>query len=284
MNNSIDRGDRRSQQIKNVIKTGFESGWNLTKAATIPIALGYLGINTLDLSTSLFHEIYNNLSQGPVPFFVGVGIGIAKNIVSINKTLKNLDGKTKHSTKMPLEISDNRSEVTAQITCVDARRENDTGGAIPGSFAVLGSELTSLIMAGVIGKITPDSNPIAEAAVGYNVGANLITEAKSIVGLISQIDGIVKQAKIQTGNPDVRVKILMEDHWDGCGAQGFTSIMSYLAKFKWHNLTLADVIGLPNEILGYMFVNSLSPVIGLLSGGKVSLSASIIHSPMQVAH
>lgn len=284
MNNSMDNGDRRAQRLKNGIKTGLEASWNFTKAAAIPIALGYLGINAMDLSSSMLHEIYNNLSQGPVPFFTGMGIGIIKNIVSIDKTLKNLDGKTKHGTKMPLEISNDRSEVTAQITCVDARRENDTGGAIPGSFAVLGSELTSLIMAGLIGKITPDSNPIAEAIVGYNVGANLVTEGRSIIGLISQIRGIVQQAKIQTGNPDVRVKILMEDHWDGCGAQGFTSILSYLSKFKWHNLLLADIIGLPNEILGYMFVNSLSPMVGLLSGGKVSLSASLIHSPMSKAH
>jgi hypothetical protein len=135
-------------------------------------------------------------------------------------------------------------------------------------------------MAGVAGKLTADSNTIANAIVGYNLGANVLTEGKALLDLIGQIHKVTRQAHIE--NPKARVKIIMKDHWKGCGAQGFTSITSYLAKFKLHKLTTADILGLPNEILGYLFVNTvLSPIVAILSAGQVSLSASVIHSHME---
>lgn len=271
----------------NKLKTGLEAGFNFAKASAIPIALGYLGINALDIGAETAREIYNNFSEGPVPFLAGAGVGLIKNYAFFSKTLKNLDGKTTPGTMLPMKVWQDKSTVEAQISCIDIRRLDGSGGAIPGSYAVLGSELTSLLMAGMVGKLTSDANPVAQFMVGYNVGANVLSEGHAIYGLLSQISSIVKRAKVQTGNPNVRVRITMKDHWDGCGAQGYTSIASYLAKFNLHNhpkigkFGIADLIGLPNEILGYMFVNSMAPVMAVLSGGRVSLSASVFHSKMK---
>jgi len=262
----------------NTLKTVAETGWNITKAAALPVALGYLGINSFDLSSAAIHEIWNKASQGPVPFLGGVVVGWLKNEVLINRTLKNLQGKTSQGTEKPLYKETDGTRV-AKITCVDARRFSKSGGAIPGSFAVLGSEITSVLSAAAISAMTPDANPVAQFATGYIVGSNISTELRSHIGLFSQIDKIVRHARVE--DPHARVKILMEDHWDGCGAQGFTNIASYLAKFKLHNLKLADFLGLPNEVLGYLYVNSvISPLVAARYGGQVSLTASLRHTPM----
>lgn len=279
---SLDRQEQiRQQRWDNSGKTWLETGLNFTKSALPIAAVALLGIDVLAAPSAILHEIQSSALLGPVPFLGGFGVGILQNALLIKRTLHNLDGKTEHGTLLPIETEADGTYV-AQITCVDARRFNTSGGAFPGSFAVLGAEISSVIAAGAIGNLSSSANPILDAAVGYTLGSNILTGLKSHMDLFNQINKIAQQARIQAGGSSPRVKIVMEDHWDGCGAQGFTNVPSYLAKFKLHNaFHLADIIGIPNEILGYMYVNSvLSPLVALASRGQVSLSASVIHSPM----
>ncbi|MCL4364542.1 hypothetical protein M1328_04880 [Patescibacteria group bacterium] len=271
------------RRIGYTLKTGAETSFNMLQVPLALAAISLLGVHGLTPPGEIFNMIGERFRSGPEPFLAGLITGGIKNAASIALTLKNLEGKTEGGTMAPLRRNKDGT-VVAQITCVDTRRYEKTGGAIPGSFAVLGSEFTSILMAAgvnsLVNSLLPGDNPIGNFLVGYNVGANILTEGHALVGLIGQMVKIVKRAHQEY--PGSRVKLIMEDHWDGCGAEGFTSIASFIAKFGLHNkFHLADLLGAPNEIFGYAVVNTvLSPLVAILSGGQVSLNASVKHSQM----
>lgn len=246
--------------------------------AALDGALSALGVNTQGIIPTTIEAIKEG---GIVPFGIGVTAGVAKNAVLIKKTLDQLkDGKTGPGTSFPMATDLDGTKVF-HITCVDARREDNSGGALPGSFAVLGAEIRSIIEAGFNAKLLSPLSPIlGDFAAGYYFGSNIITGIQAHYQLAHEIRKCMVQARAE--DPNARIKIQMEDHWDGCGAQGFTSIPSYVAKFKWHNKPLADFIGLPNEVLGYVWANSVLPlIVGTLTKGQVSFGATTAHSPMK---
>lgn len=265
----------------------FETVQNFAKVA-LPVALlGFAGMNLPQDGLNLIGEVGHNLMEGPGQFFVGAFLGGLQNGFLMVSAIDKLQDKARLGTNVGLTVTEDKKNAVAVIRCGDKRIPDDIGGGILlGGFGELGAGLSTLFGAGLLGKFTPDTNPVAQASVGYLAGSNLITEGYALYTLATQIGNIVKHAKIQSGNKNINVKIIIQDHWDGCGASGFTSILSYIAKFYGHNvLHSADVLNGLNEILGYALVNEvISPLVWARYGGKVSLTASLIHSEMQESH
>ena len=281
-NNPLENRGGRGSNLRRNLATIRETASNMFEAAAIPLAMAALGIDPLRIGKDMMLGIKDKAEEGPESFFAGLVIGIMNNYRLIDRTLKNLDGKIEPGT-LDLEVLDDGKVAEAQITCVDKRRVDKSGGAIAGGYAVFGAEFVSLITAGLIAENTP-SNPATQAMVGFNVGTNALTGMKATLDLIDQISKIKEEAINRSGNPDIRIKIKMENHHHGCGAAaGFTNEVAHLAKFNWHNkLYLADIFALPTEVLGFIFVNGIiSPAVALASRGQVSLSASLKHSEME---
>ncbi len=270
-----------TRQIEvNRLKTFGENVWNFSKAAALPTA-AVLGLNYLgstDYIKATFGSVLEASKHGG-SFVTGLATGILKNAVLIGSTLKNLQGKTEGGDYQPMR-EDADGTLTFQVPCVDKRRINKSGGAVAGSFGPMGSEFVGLAKAMLVQGFLPN-NILGDFATGYFLGGNILTEIYSHANLLGEVIKIASNPEYKNR----RIKIEMMDHWDGCGAEGFTSPLTYLLKFKAHKLTLADLNALPNEVAGYIYVNGvLSPLIGLLSGGRVSLSAVLKHSEMSKGH
>ena len=194
---------------------------------------------------------------------------------SISQIEEYVRGKTEAGNYIPSDTEVDGTKVF-QITCVDGRREDKNGGAIPGGYGPLGGEATGLLIAGLIHETTPDSIG-GKFSVGYFIGRNILTTIYSHYALLSETLTIAHMY------PKDRIKILVKDHFEGCGAEGFTNILSYMAKFVLHSPRLADIFAAPNEIGGYTYTNLiLSPAVALITGWRVSLAAVSEHSAMNV--
>lgn len=260
----------------NRVKTIAENIFNIGKVAALP-AVAFLALNDLgateDIKTA-FSKVIETARHGG-PFVAGLATGVAQNAFLIAKTLSSLSGKTEPGNYQPTR-EENDGAFVYQLACVDNRRVDKTGGSLPGSFGPMGAEFSGLAGAMLSQGFLPNT-VLGDFLTGYFLGANVLTEIVSHLGLLKEIFKIATNPK----NKGRRVKIEMIDHWDGCGAEGFTSPISYWLKFKAHKLTLADLKALPNEIAGYIYVNGiLSPLVGILTAGKISLSAVLKHSEM----
>lgn len=251
----------------------------MAKAATVP-AIAFLGLNYLGVHIGKEEALsaIGNIKEAAyhaVPFTAGLVSGVGKNLWLINSTLKNLHGKTEPGT-YEAKRQEKDGTVVAKIKCVDARRINKTGGAVPGSYGILGAEFINLMEAAVVAGVAPD-NIFGSFATGYLIGSNLLTFGYSHLNLFKEIITIARKPEFK-GH---RIKLQLKDHWKGCGAQGFTNMASYWLKFKAHKLTWADLVALPNEAISYIYVNGiLAPAVAGLTNGRISLSAVSRHSHM----
>lgn len=240
--------------------------------------LGLAGVNSEDVKQIAELGLHLN-----IPFWGGVGVGVAKNLYLRHQTYRQLLAMdaafpSNYSSK---GTEDNGNTLVYQITCVDRRRLDKSGGAMPGSAGVIGAEFASLTAATVVNSVGGD-NPATQAAVGYLVGSNMVSMVDGLWNLMEQIQKI--KASVPENDKGKHIKIVMENHWDGCGAEGMTGVPSYKAKFDWKNMTLADIAALPNELAGYIVVNAcIGPWVKIMNGGNVSLHATFHHSPMEKA-
>lgn len=266
-------------KTENRLKTFGENAWSFSKAAVLP-AIAYLGLKSLGVNFELsdINAGLQNIAetaQHEGPFIAGFATGMVQNAILIGSTLKNLNGKTEAGNYQPIR-QDSDGTFVFQLACVDKRRADKSGTALPGSFGPMGAEFIGLAAAMMTQGIAPNT-VLGDFATGYFLGSNILTEAYSHLALLGEIGKLATNSSYK-GH---RLKIEMMDHWDGCGAEGFTNPLTYLLKFKGHKLTLADLTALPNEVAGYIYVNGfLGPAIGILSGGRISLSAVLKHSEM----
>ncbi len=263
----------------NRLKTFRENLWSLSKAAAIPavalLGMNLIGFNPIDeIKLSQHHLVETAIKGGS--FAIGLATGIAQNAVLIKSTLNSISGKTEAGNYQPARKESDGTHVF-QMACIDGRRIDKKGAAVAGSYGPLGSAFIGLTGSMIAQGVAPNTI-LGDFATGYFLGSNILTEAYSHLAIFKEIGRLAKDSK----NSDHRIKIEMMDHWDGCGAEGFTNPLTYWLKFKAHKLTLADLTVLPNEIAGYIYVNAiLSPAIGILSGGRISLSAVLKHSAME---
>lgn len=251
---------------------------------------GYKEVSTL--GPGAVEVIKHSFEQsGPAQFFVGAALGAAvglkKNQKLVNVTLRDLNAADaiEPSNYKHFDIEDNPDGTQTyvfNIHCVDKRREDKSGGAFPGVFGPIGAPFRDAVTAAILnGLINPDAGIGVAAATGYTLFANALTINNSLRELKHEVDMCVLTANQNSTNLNPRIKILLHDHMKGCGAEGFTSLISYLLKFKAHLPLLADLYALPNEVLGYMAVNMiLSPAYAKASKGKISLTAVLKRSDM----
>jgi len=263
----------------NRLKTLGESAWNFGKAAALPTAallgMNYFGFHTSDEMKASIHHLTDAALKGG-SFVGGLATGIVQNLVLIGSTLKKLGGKTEAGNYEPVR-KESDGTCVFQMPCIDKRRLDKRGPAVAGAFGPMGAEFIGLTGAMVAQGIAPNTL-LGDFATGYFLGSNIFTEAYSHLAIFKELGRLAKDSKYTNH----RIKVEMMDHWDGCGAEGFTNPITYWLKFKAHKLTLADLTALPNEVAGYIYINAiLGPAIGILSGGRISLSAILKHSSME---
>ncbi|MDO8610762.1 MAG: hypothetical protein Q7R95_09530 [bacterium] len=253
--------------------------FNVFKATVLP-AVAYLGLNVLGIKITL-DQISADLNQVKeaafrgIPFVAGFATGLVQNAVLIKSTLHNLEGGTEPGNYEPIRQEKDGTYVF-QLACVDKRRKDKSGVAVAGSYGLMGAEATGILGA-LFSQQIVSNTPQGDFVSGYLIGSNVLSTGYSHMYLFSEILRITNDSRYK-GH---RIKIEMMDHFNGCGAEAFTNPISYLLKFKAHQLTLADIVALPNEIAGYVYVNGiLGPAVGIASLGRVSLCAIEKHSEM----
>ncbi|MFA5770048.1 MAG: hypothetical protein WC894_00970 [Patescibacteria group bacterium] len=212
----------------------------------------------VNFAQSLAPAVGESIQKGGlIGYGVGAAIGLIQNGLLIDNTFTNLKnvGGTSPSTGEPASSSEDIEGGKIKIfhlRCADSRIKNKDGLNFAGSFAMFGAEFRSIIQSGIAAKlINPHSNLVADIIAGYYFGSNIATTGFALGSLIKQIRECMLIAKADPNNPNPRIKIIMEDHSEGCGANGFTSILENRLKFSAHNLWhLADLAAVPNEVLG----------------------------------
>ncbi|MBI2009867.1 MAG: hypothetical protein HYS86_01680 [Candidatus Chisholmbacteria bacterium] len=272
----IDRGKTVQEVGVTFLKGAVPVAAALVLNEAIPAALQSVGVEATPLEWQDFQEIlFGFPEQGA--FLFGMGLGFAENFVAFRATLDMLQGKIREGTYAPVEeLAD--GTLRFQITCIDGRRVNRSGGAVPGGFALFGAEPNSVILAAMAGKSLPESWATS-FAVGYLSSRNLLTAS------IVHIETIKELMVIAGRYPDRRILVEIEDHLEGCGAEGFTNLASLWTKFVAHNPNLADMLAIPNEVAGYSYTNMLvAPIVAVLSGGRVSVRAVTRRTELGQAH
>lgn len=243
---------------------------NLVKAA-IPAAVIGGGLYAVGIRPEDGSQMIEKIFKRDGAILAGLTAGTAVNLGLMISSLRNLEGKTITGNYLASRTEDDGSLVF-QITCVDKRREDKDGGAIPGGYGLFGAEPNSALTALLVQHFGQDT-PIGNFATGYLLSKNILTAAYAHWSFLGEV------MHIANVYPNDKIKIEVKNHWEGCGAEGFTSIPSWWLKFKAHQATLADLAALPNEVSGYIYTNGiLSPAIKVLSRGRVSISAVLEHS------
>lgn len=243
----------------------------------IPTIARAFGIEADKLHLKDFTDLWMKFGQREGMVLAGATFGLAQNLILRQQTLKNLEGKTAPGTYRPIETLEDGTK-HFHITCIDKRRIDKSGGAVPGGYATLGAPFTHAILAAGMEHIGED-NPAAHFLAGYFATNTLITGAEENWNMLGEIRKITQQ------NPNDKILIDVEDHWDGCGAQGMTGLSSYWAKFIGHHPKLADAFGLPNEAAGYSFFNLVyAPAVHLATRGRVHVRAVLPRTPMEESH
>lgn len=143
------------------------------------------------------------------------------------------------------------------------------GATVAGSFGPLAAQVNNFLLADAVANLTPD-NPATDFLVGYFLGGNILTSAYTFFNTWKEISEITKDFRFD----GKRIKIEMEDHEEGCGAQAMTNILIHRLKFITHNLSAADKLAFFNEIHSYFVTNGiLAPFFGAVTFGRVSVSA-----------
>ncbi len=239
-----------------------------------PYVAKSFGIEADKLHWKDFTDVWTKIGQREGMILAGAAFGLAQNIILRQKTLAALEGKTAPGTYESIgTLADGTKRF--HITCIDKRRADKSGGSVPGGYATLGAPFAKSILAAAF-KHVGDDNPLANFAAGYLATNSLITSAEQNWNMIREIK------KISDQNRKGKILIEVEDHWDGCGAQGMTGLSSYWAKFVGHHPKLADVIGLPNEFAGYSFFNLVySPAVHMATKGRVHVTAVLPRTPLE---
>lgn len=231
----------------------------------LPQALRSAGITVSPVDWGDLKEVLANFpDQGA--FLAGLGVGLAENALLTRKTFAELEGATRHGTYQPKGETDDGA-LLFQITCIDGRRLDDTGGAVPGGFALFGAPFNSVLLSVMTEKAFGDTLG-GNFFAGYFLSRNILTGITAHLATFKEIGIIARKF------PGRRLVIEIEDHGEGCGAAGLTNWASFWAKFRAYNPLLADAIAIPNEVTGYSYTNMIvAPLVGLLTGARVSVRA-----------
>jgi hypothetical protein len=204
------------------------------------------------------------------PYAIGFISGWIQNTALIPATLKKLEGKTV-SNPMPTPYkADDDGGLYFKIVCIDGRIHDENAGRVPGGAALTGSPIASTALAMVGADLLGNDTEAAKVVLGFGLGSNIQSALLSNLALYREIQKITK------AYPNSKIKIEIENHWSGCGAQGMTNIPGWIGKFGIHKTWITDFLGLPNEVASNIWINGLGAVGNVLSGGDVSVSASLI--------